>query len=106
MKELKEYEETLVRQYKLYIDYINDSIKEVNKLLNNSLSKADLEAIKQYGIVCIKCLGYLLDKLSHFNYTIDLVEMVVQQITNKTSEVRIVIFFHVAFKRYYFIHNF
>ena len=89
VKELKEYEETLVRQYKLYIDYLNDSIKEVNKLLAGMQDKSDAAHIQMYGEVCIKCLGNLLERLSHFNFTSDIIEIIVQQLTNKNIQVNI-----------------
>jgi hypothetical protein len=65
---------------------LNDSIKEVNKSLPTLNRKLDIEAVVMYGVVCIKCLGGLVEKLSHFNYTSEIIEIIVHQVTNKTLQ--------------------
>ena len=82
VKTLREYEETLCRQYKLYIDYINDSIKEMNKHIHDR-DRATRESWKHYGIVCIGCLSGLLERKSHFNFAPDIIEIIVVQLTHK-----------------------
>jgi hypothetical protein len=84
-----EFEETLVKQYKLYIDYLNDSIKITNKALYdmNELNKNDVDSLKSYLVVCVKCLSSLIEKLFYFNHANDLIELIVQQLTNKTTEI-------------------
>ena len=87
VQQQKEFEETLVKQYKLYIDYLNDSIKTTNKALYNSdvMSKSDVETLKSFVIICVKCLGSLLEKLFYFNHANDLIELIVHQLTNKQN---------------------
>ena len=89
VQQLKEFEETLVKQYKLYIDYLNDSIKITNKALYdmNELSKNDVDSLKSYLVVCVKSLSSLIEKLFYFNHANDLIELIVQQLTNKTTEI-------------------
>lgn len=89
VKALKDFEETLVRQYKLYLDYVSDSMREINKALWSSGKKDYAETYKTFGMVCIKSLMGLLEHKSHFNFTPDIIEIIVQQLTNKTSEVYI-----------------
>ena len=93
VQQLKEFEEGLVKQYKLYIDYINDSMKGIGKLLSRRSDSDDSsknESIKQFGIVCVKCLCSLLQRLSHFNHANDIIEIIVHQLTVKTHEVCII----------------
>jgi nucleolar complex protein 3 len=86
VKTLREYEETLCRQYKLYIDYISDSIKEMNKHMRER-DRTTRESWKHYGIVCIGCLSSLLETKSHFNFTPDIIEIITQQLTHKVPEI-------------------
>lgn len=87
VKSLREYEETLCKQYKLFIDYIGDSMREVNKSLATLKRQADLDAWTLFGIVCIKSLTGLLETKSHFNFTSDVIQIVVQQLTHKNKEI-------------------
>lgn len=86
VKTLRDYEETLCRQYKLYIDYINDSIKEMNKHFHDR-DREVRESWKHYGIVCIGCLSGLLERKSHFNFTPEIIEIIIQQLTHKVPEI-------------------
>ena len=90
VQQQKEFEETLVKQYKLYIDYLNESIKLTNKELYKMEGSRDVQEInllKTYVIVCVKCLTSLLEKLFYFNHSNDLIELIVQQLTNKNTEI-------------------
>ena len=89
VQELKEYEESLVKQYKLYIDYLNDSIKGVNKALYKAsdLSNVDKDSLQKFYVICVRSLCGLSERLSHFNYANDVIELVVHQLTAKINEV-------------------
>ena len=89
VQELKEYEESLVKQYKLYIDYLNDSIKTLGKALFNdaNLNSSDKDSLQKFYVICVRCLCSLIERLSHFNYANDLIESVVRQLTSKINEV-------------------
>ena len=53
VQELKEYEESLVKQYKLYIDYLSDSIKNVIRTLfssDKSLSRSDVDSLQKFYV--------------------------------------------------------
>ncbi|CAF0732006.1 unnamed protein product [Brachionus calyciflorus] len=91
VQELKEFEETLLKQYKLFLDYLNDSIKGVYKSLYKSdsekLTKQTEETVRSFGLICVRSACQLLEKLNHFNYTNDLIEIVATQLTSKISEI-------------------
>jgi hypothetical protein len=53
----------------------------------NELSKNDVDSLKSYLVVCVKCLSSLIEKLFYFNHANDLIELIVQQLTNKTTEI-------------------
>jgi hypothetical protein len=80
-----------VKQYKLYIDYLNESINGVNRSLfkesNSHLTHSDIDSLKVYSTVCVKCLCELLDKLAHFNYTSEIMICIVNQLTSKIAAV-------------------
>lgn len=87
MKSLREYEETLCKQYKFYIDYVGDSMREVNKSLATLKRQQDLDAWTVFGIVCIKSLTGLLETKSHFNFTSDVIQIIVHQLTHKNKDI-------------------
>jgi hypothetical protein len=88
VEELKTYEESLVKQYKLYIDYLGDSIKGSHRILYKDGGSKDQEAVKHYAMICVKCLSDLIERLSHFNHSMDIIEIIVQQLSSKISPVR------------------
>ena len=47
----------------------------------------EINILKSYVIVCVKCLTSLLEKLFYFNHSNDLIELIVQQLTNKEPEI-------------------
>ncbi|RNA30303.1 nucleolar complex 3 -like protein, partial [Brachionus plicatilis] len=90
VKELREYEETLLKQYKFYLDYLNDSIKDIYKTLYKSesnISKSTEDSVKSFGLICVRSVCQMLEKLSHFNYSNDLIDMVVSQLTSSIAEI-------------------
>ena len=81
----------MLKQYKLYIDYLGDSLKGSHRMLFKEDNKGkDLEAIKQFAVVCVKSLSGLIERLSHFNHSSDIIETIVQQLTSKIGEVALV----------------
>jgi hypothetical protein len=74
----------LLKQYKLYIDYLNDSLKGSHRLLFKENSKVkDEEAVIQFASICVRSLSDLIERLSHFNHSSDIIEIIVQQLTSK-----------------------
>jgi nucleolar complex protein 3 len=98
VKLLREYEETLVKQYKLYIDYLIDSLnKTLNKIKENKLDELEEEQEEndkdyknnnelEYCLIILGCLCKLLDNLNHFNYRQELIEIICKQLTNKHTK--------------------
>jgi nucleolar complex protein 3 len=84
--ELREFEETLVKQYKLYIDFLSDSLKGVHKNLFKSSTRLE-ESLKmnleEFAFICARCLCNLLERLSHFNHANELILLVVHHLTSK-----------------------
>ena len=105
---LKEYEDGLVKQYKLYIDYLGQSLKAAYNALaplqrrqqqqqrphrnntsaaSNAEQRQQIESITGYAVVCVRCASELLDRLAHFNNAHDVIELLVQQLTSRVAEV-------------------
>jgi hypothetical protein len=62
-------------------------MREVNKTLGSVTKQADLDAWTYFGVVCIKSLTGLLETKSHFNFTSDVIQIVVQQLTHRNQEI-------------------
>jgi len=75
---LRGYEETLIKQYKLFIDHLNESVRFLNKGVN--------ESEISFGILTVQCLCDLLERLSHFNYRKEIMEAVVKQMGSKNPQ--------------------
>lgn len=95
VKNLKEYEETLLKQYKLYLDYLNDTIRGTTKLAllashqSSSASSVDNRRDAHLGllVICVRCVCQLFEKLFYFNFSNDLIDMIVGQLTSKFFQV-------------------
>ena len=68
---------------------MNDSIKGVNKALykNADMNSSDIDSLQKLYVICVRCLCNLSERLSHFNYANDVIEIVVHQLTSKVNEV-------------------
>ena len=78
----------MLKQYKLYIDYLSDSLKGSHRLLFKENGKVkDEEAVKQFATICVRSLSDLIERLSHFNHSSDIIEIIVQQLTSKIKPV-------------------
>lgn len=53
----------------------------------NDETSPEFKSLKQFVVICVKCLTSLIEKLSYFNHANDLIELVVSQLTNKISEI-------------------
>lgn len=88
VKQLKEYEETLLKQYKLYLDYLNDSIRGSCKLaLMSSDDQLKRETHLGLMFICVRCVCQLFEKLFYFNFSNDLIDIIVNQLTSKFNQV-------------------
>lgn len=92
VKELREFEETLLKQYKLYIDFLNESINSSNKFLlhnraadedQDSADKQKFESMRNYLLICVRCVCQAYEKLHYFNFSNDLLEIICQQLTSR-----------------------
>jgi nucleolar complex protein 3 len=82
VKQLKEYEETLLKQYKLYIDYLQETVRGSVKLaLINEAEKRD--AYVNLAFITLRCVTQLFEKLFYFNFSNDLIDIVVGNLTAK-----------------------
>lgn len=89
VKQLKEYEETLLKQYKLYLDYLNDTIRSSCKLaLMASDDQLKRETHLGLMFICVRCVCQIFEKLFYFNFSNDLIDIIVNLLTSKFSQVR------------------
>ncbi len=93
----------------MYIDYLNDSIKNVTRTLfsdQKNLSSSEIDSLQKYyvstfrcqnlvkfiktlftKVICVRCICGLSERLSHFNFANDIIQVIVHQLTSKTNEV-------------------
>lgn len=94
VKTLKDYEETLLKQYKLYIDYLSETIRSATKLAliaeksSSSNNKDKIETISSLAFISTRCVCQLFEKLFYFNYSNDLIEIIANQLTSKITQVK------------------
>lgn len=88
-KRLLSYEQNLLRYYKKYIDYLEKLIQDV-KVKNNRFSKISetkRKAMREVGIIAVKCLCELLSTRFSFNYFKNIASIVVTLVNERDEEV-------------------
>lgn len=51
------------------------------------INKSTEETVKSFGVVCVRSVCQMLEKLNHFNYANDLIDMVVSQLTSSITDI-------------------
>ncbi|CAH1782833.1 unnamed protein product, partial [Owenia fusiformis] len=81
-KKLREYEETLLRHYRLYLEFLEATLKSGIKHGNGVNKKLPEQAGKVLSHLAVKCLCRLLVENHHFNYTSNIITILMPYSTH------------------------
>ena len=94
VQQLRDYEETLLKQYKLYLDYLNESIRVNYRLIFSArkngekpISESDKSSLISLNVILVRCLCKFLQRLSQFNFANEIIEWLVEQLTSTVPDV-------------------
>ncbi|KAM4636327.1 nucleolar complex protein 3 homolog isoform 2-T2 [Discoglossus pictus] len=86
-QKLREFEESLVSQYKFYLENLEQTIKDWKQMKAKKSEVVSLKAYKGLAEVAIRCLCELMVSLAHFNFHNNIIVLIVPLLNDKSKQV-------------------